>query len=133
MLISEFARAAGLTPDTVRFYVRLGLLRPDVGAKSSHRAYQVFSASDVKAAQVIRLSQAAGLSLKEIAALGEERRAGRLTSARRIEVVSAQIERLEAKAVELKAMAAYLRAKRDWLANEEQGDRPEPVSARTAG
>jgi hypothetical protein len=27
MLISEFARTAGLTPDTVRFYVKRGLLK----------------------------------------------------------------------------------------------------------
>ena len=126
MLISEFARATGLTSDTVRFYVRLGLLQPGTSAKGGQHAYQIFTESDVKAAKVIRLSQAAGLSLREIAALGTERRAGRLTPERRIEVVSSQIERLEVRAAELRTMADYLRAKRDWLANDEQRDEPEP-------
>lgn len=127
MLIAEFARATGLTSDTVRFYVRLGLLRPGVGAKGGRRAYQLFTEGDVRTANVIRLSQAAGLSLKEIAELGGERRAGRMTSDRRIEVVSVQIDRLEAKANDLQAMADYLRRKRDWLAGGEMGAEPEPA------
>jgi MerR family copper efflux transcriptional regulator len=127
VLISEFARATGLTSDTVRFYVRLGLLRPGASAKGGQHAYQVFTEDDVRAAKVVRLSQAAGLSLKEIAALGAERRAGRMTSGRKIEIVSAQIDRLEAKAAEIGAMADFLRAKRSWLANDEKGAQPEPV------
>ena len=124
VLISEFARATGLPTDTVRFYVRLGLLRPGAGSKGGRHPYQIFSESDLRAAGRIRLSQAAGLSLKEIAMLGAERRAGRMTSERRIEVVSAQIDKLEAKAAELKAMADYLRAKRTWLVSGEQGAEP---------
>jgi MerR family transcriptional regulator, copper efflux regulator len=131
VLISEFARATGLTSDTVRFYVRLGLLQPGAGAKGSRRAYQVFGENDVRAVRIIRLSQAAGLSLKEIAALGGERRAGRLTPERKIEVVSDQIDRLDARAAELRSMADFLRAKRDWLASGEQGIEPEPVFERT--
>ena len=133
MLISEFARAVGLTSDTVRFYVRLGLLRPGTGAKGGRQAYQVFTEGDVNAVELIRLSQAAGLSLKDIALLGAERRAGHMTTERRIEVVSAQICRLDAKAAELQQMADYLRQKRDWLASGEQGVEPEPTFARTVG
>ena len=33
MLISEFARLTGLTRDTVRFYARLGILRPQTNGK----------------------------------------------------------------------------------------------------
>jgi MerR family copper efflux transcriptional regulator len=132
VLISEFARATGLTPDTERFYVRRGLLQPGAGAKGSRRAYQVFSENDVRAVRTIRLPQAAGLSLKEIAALGGERRAGRLTPERKIEVVTDQIGRLDARAAELRSMADFLRAKRDWLASGEPGAEPAPVFGRTA-
>ena len=76
MLISEFSRAIGLTSDTVRFYIRLGLLRPGTGVKGGRQAYQIFTGGDVKAVNLLRLSQAAGLTLREIAALGAERRAG---------------------------------------------------------
>ena len=107
MLISEFARATGLSTDTVRFYVRLGLLRPSMSALGGRNAYQLFTEGDVRVVGVIRLSQAAGLSLKEIVALSEERRAGRMTRRRRIEVVRAQIERLDARMAELRAMTKY--------------------------
>jgi DNA-binding transcriptional MerR regulator len=56
MLISEFARATGLTADTVRFYVRLGLLRPGAGALGGRHAYRIFGEPDVRAARAIRLS-----------------------------------------------------------------------------
>lgn len=127
MLISQFASVTGLTCDTVRFYVRLGLLRPGTGAKGGRRAYQVFTQDDVRAARLIRLSQGAGLSLKEVASLAGERRAGRMTVERRIAVVSAQIDRLDARTAELTLMADYLRRKRDWLAGGEQGAEPEPA------
>lgn len=125
MLISEFARATGLTRDTVRFYVRRGLLTPETNAKGGRHPYQSFTAADVQAAKVIRAAQSLGMSLKEIAAISEERRAGRITRERSIEIVSGQLLRLEAKAAELEAMKAYLRAKIDWLTGGEQGRQPD--------
>jgi hypothetical protein len=43
MLISEFARETGLTTDTVRFYIRKGLLTPTTngGAGSTTLTYSV--------------------------------------------------------------------------------------------
>jgi DNA-binding transcriptional MerR regulator len=125
MLISEFARATGLTRDTVRFYVRRGLLTPATNAKGGRHPYQSFTAADVQAAKIIRSAQSLGMSLKEIAAISEERRAGRMTRQRSIEIVTGQLGRLEAKTAELDAMRAYLRAKIDWLAGGEQGKQPD--------
>ena len=53
MFISEFARAAGLPPDTVRFYVKRGLLRPEEGAGGSN-PYQVFTKADLEMARLVR-------------------------------------------------------------------------------
>jgi len=124
MLISDFARRCGLTSDTVRFYVRLGLLRPETNGKGGSRPYQVFSAEHVQAAKIIRTAQSLGMSLKEIAAISKERRAGRVTRERGIEVLTTQLGRLDAKAAELLAMKGYLRAKVDWLADGERGPPP---------
>jgi MerR family transcriptional regulator, copper efflux regulator len=41
MLISEFTRATGLSRDTVRFYVRRGLLAPLAGNKGGSSLCQV--------------------------------------------------------------------------------------------
>jgi DNA-binding transcriptional MerR regulator len=79
MLICEFARKTGLTTDTVRFYVRLGLLTPETNGKGGRNPYQVFTADHVRAAEFIRMAKSLGLSLKEMAAIGKERQAGRLT------------------------------------------------------
>ena len=95
-----------------------------MSALGGRNAYQLFTEGAVRVVGVIRLSQAAGLSLKEIVALGEERRAGRMTQRRRIEIVSAQIERLDARVADLNAMANYLRLKCDWLASGKRRTRP---------
>ena len=115
MLISEFARVTGLTRDTVRFYARLGLLHPKTSGKGGRHPYSVFTDKDIQAAEVIRISQSLGMSLKEIAAFTEERRKGRLTSERRVEIMNAQLISLEAKATELEVMISYVRAKITWL------------------
>lgn len=127
MLISEFARATGLPVDTVRFYVRRGLLVPQANGKGGRNPYQVFTVEHVREARLIRMAQSLGMSLKEIAAIGQENRRGAITRARSIELMAEQLGRVERKAAELEAMAGYLRAKLAWLDGGEQG--PEPVFA----
>ncbi len=125
MLISEFARAAGLTMDTVRYYIRRGLLTPETNGLGGRNAYQIFTGEHVRIARIIRLAQSLGLSLKDIAAIGEEDRAGGISTERSIEIMSTQLVRLEQKAAELASMAAYLRAKIAWLKGGQQGPEPE--------
>jgi MerR family transcriptional regulator, copper efflux regulator len=124
MLISDFARVTGLTRDKVRFYVRQGLLRPRTNGKGGRNPYQIFNAEDVQIAEVIRVAQSLGMSLKEIAALNKARREGSATREGSIAVLSKQLALLQVKATELQRMSAYLRAKIDWLASDEQGARP---------
>ena len=125
MLISEFARETGLTVDTVRFYVRKGLLTPEKTGKGSRNLYQDFTDEDIKAAKVIRIAQSLGLSLNDLVAIGEERRAGRHTPEFSIAILSKQLNMLETKAAELKAMTRYLHAKIDWLKDGEKGPSPD--------
>lgn len=125
MLISDFARRAGLTPDTVRFYVRLGLLRPETSTKGGARPYQVFNAEHLQAARIIRTAQSLGMSLKEVAAISAERRAGQMTPERSVEVLETQLDRLKTKSAELVAMRGFLRAKIDWLKGGEKGAPPD--------
>jgi MerR family copper efflux transcriptional regulator len=125
MLISDFARVTGLTRDTVRFYARLGLLRPSANGKGGRHPYSVFTDEDVRAAEVIRISQSLGMSLREIAAFNEERREGHLTSERRVEIMSAQLVRLEAQATQLETLISYVRAKIDWLTGSQRGPEPD--------
>lgn len=125
MLISDFARRAGLPTDTVRYYVRLGLLRPEASGLGGERPYQVFAEEHLLAARIIRTAQSLGMSLKEISAISQERRAGGMTRDRSVQVLRAQLDRLDLKAGELVAMQAYLLAKIDWLNGGEKGPAPD--------
>jgi MerR family copper efflux transcriptional regulator len=125
MLISEFARRTGLTTDTVRFYVRRGLLTPETNGKGGRNPYQVFTADHVRAAKIIRTAQSLGMSLKDIAAISRARREGRMSRDRSIEVLKAQLRELEAKAKQVDALRLYLCAKLNWLAGGEKGQPPD--------
>jgi MerR family transcriptional regulator, copper efflux regulator len=114
MLISEFARAAGLSRDTVRFYVRRGLLKPFAGSKGGSNPYQVFTHEHVQMARAIRMAQSLGFSLREITALNSEYQAKRITPARGAEIMRWQLARLEEKAAHVGAMMSYIRAKLAW-------------------
>jgi MerR family transcriptional regulator, copper efflux regulator len=124
MQISEFARATGLTPDTVRFYVRRGLLTPQLGKKGGSNPYQMFTAEHVEAARMIRMAQSLGFSLREIAALNEEYRKSGISHKRAAEIMRGQLSRLEEKAAHLNGMMAYLRAKLVWLDGGGKGREP---------
>jgi len=115
MLISEFARAAGL---------RRGLLTPFAGNKGGSNPYQVFTNEHVQMARTIRMAQSLGFSLREIAALNAEHQAKRITPSRGAEILSAQLVRLEEKAAHVNAMIRYIRAKLAWLDAGSKG--PEP-------
>ena len=130
MLISEFSRKAGLSRETVRFYVRLGLLHPLTTQKGGRNPYQQFREADLAIAELTRIGQALGLSLKEIAALMERRRKGNLPLKGRIELMRAQLAQLDDKAIELERLRAYVRAKIDWQEHGEIGPEPTLTLAR---
>jgi len=115
MLISEFARAADLRVDTIRFYITKGLLKPARSAKGGSNPYQVFRREDVTTARMIRLQQTLGYSLGEILELNEEYRAGEHSPERTVEVLLLQIARLEERKAALDQALSFLRGKMDWI------------------
>ncbi len=115
MLISEFARAADLPVDTIRFYITKGLLKPERSTKGGSNPYQVFRKEDVTAARMIRLQQTLGYSLGEILELNEEYRAGEHSPERTVEVLQSQIARLEERKAALDQALSFLRGKVDWI------------------
>jgi DNA-binding transcriptional MerR regulator len=124
MMIGEFSRRTGLSADTIRFYVRRGLLAPETGAKGGRNPYQMFTQEHVMAARMIRMGQSLGMPLKQIAALNAEYLAGGMTRERSIEIMAAQLAKLEEKAADLETMAGYLRRKLQWLEAGAVGEEP---------
>jgi DNA-binding transcriptional MerR regulator len=115
MLISQFSRMTGLTTDTIRFYVRKGLLSPARSGKGGANPYQVFTAQDVTAARMIRLQQSLGYSLREIAALNGQYRAGAHSPERTAAVLQAQMAKLKERRDELDSALDFLARKLAWI------------------
>ena len=129
MLISEFARTAGLSPDTVRFYVKRGLLKPATGRRGGSNPYQVFGREHLETARLVRLAQSLGFTLREIAAIASELEATGLTRRRKIAILRQRLDVLDEKAGQIARMTAYLNAKIAWLEGGETGPEPRLDSA----
>ncbi|HEY3328004.1 MAG TPA: MerR family transcriptional regulator [Novimethylophilus sp.] len=89
MTVIELARLAEVTPDVIRYYARIGLLKPSRNAVNN---YMQFCREDVKCVRFIRRAQRLGFSLAEIVDIIETSRNGgspcrmvRETLGRRIE------------------------------------------------
>jgi MerR family transcriptional regulator, Zn(II)-responsive regulator of zntA len=63
MNVSEFARKVGVTPHTVRYYARMGLLKPQRDPRSR---YKKFTESDIHRLQFILRARSLGFTLSEI-------------------------------------------------------------------
>lgn len=63
MKVIDIARAAGVKPDTVRFYTREGLLNPD---RNPDNNYQYFDTKDLRRLRFARKARQLGFSLPEI-------------------------------------------------------------------
>ncbi|WP_273689924.1 MerR family transcriptional regulator [Ketogulonicigenium vulgare] len=118
MLIAEFARETGLPRETVRFYVRRGLLHPQQGIKGGSRPYQIFGDKDVELARIIRVHQALGSSLSEIGDMIADYTQDANNPDRTRTLLSDHIARLEQQRHEIDGMLAFLRSKLDWMAQQ---------------
>lgn len=63
MKVSDIAKAAEVTPDTVRFYSREGLLNPQ---RNPDNNYQQYNADDLRRLRFARKARQLGFSLPEI-------------------------------------------------------------------
>lgn len=63
MLVHELAKSSKVESHVIRYYVRIGLLRP---ARQASNGYHVFSSDDRYTLDLIRRAKALGFSLAEI-------------------------------------------------------------------
>ncbi len=64
LTVSELSKLAGVTPDAIRHYTHIGLLKPERRAKNG---YRLFKPVDVKNVKFIRRAQGLGFTLADIA------------------------------------------------------------------
>jgi len=132
MLIAEFAKATGLGRDTVRFYIKRGLLTPQVGVSGTNR-YQSFDAQQVERALVIREAQSLGFTLREIGTLSDEYERVGMTLARKAELMRERLAEVDEQAAKLKRLRRYFAAKLEWLEAGAEGEPPAFLKPKDGG
>lgn len=121
MRIAEFCTATGLSRDTVRFYIKRGLLTPEI---NTGNGYADFDAAQVERALVIKTSQALGFTLKEIATLSAEWQAVGNDVQWQLKLMRERLAGLDAQAQKLRSLRRYFASKIRWL--EAGSDAPYP-------
>ncbi|MDS1270254.1 heavy metal-responsive transcriptional regulator [Lipingzhangella sp. LS1_29] len=105
MRIGEFAREAGVTAKTVRFYEQTGLLPQPPRTAAGYRDY---APGDVERLRFVRSAQAAGLSLAEIGEVLRLSDSGQRPCAHVRDILTAHLEQVEERLVELRDARARL-------------------------
>lgn len=103
MTVSELAKRAGVTADTVRHYVRTGLLVPQ---RDPNNGYKRFSERDLKRLQFIVEAKSLGFSLPDIQLIFEQAAQGQSPCPQVREIMS---KRLAEVAKKIAAMQATYR------------------------
>jgi len=103
--IGELARLAGLSPDSLRHYERLGLL----SATRTQGRFREYRRDAVQRVRVIQAALAIGFTLAELSGLFAERAAGRPPCRRARALAASKLVELTARIEELCRLQARLR------------------------
>lgn len=103
--IGQLAKEAGLTPDSVRFYERSGLLQKPDRLVSG---YRIYNESALRQLQFIKKAQALGFSLREIKQIMGLCGQGTRACPTVISIAERKLEQVQQQIDELKSFAAKL-------------------------
>ncbi len=109
--VGELARAAGLSPDGVRYYEHLGLIKP-LGRSAG--GYRLYGEEALDRLRFIRQAQALGLSLKEIRSLVAAMEEGRPPCADVRRILKEKVALLDQRIAELSALREALASRLAW-------------------
>ena len=110
MNIAEFARRCGLTPHTLRYYERIGLLGSVTRQANGHRS---FGPRDVEWVEFLHRLRSTGMGISEMLRYAELRARGDATLAERQAMLVQHADQL---AATLRAQQAHLKAVRQKIA-----------------
>ena len=112
MNISQFAQAAGVSTDTVRYYEKQGL----IGApRRQANRYRSYTDADVAAVRFVRGAQALGFSLAEIRAILPQVAKGAFGRAEIEQQLQAKMAQIDAHMAQLRTLKKELKATFDAL------------------
>jgi len=87
-LVNELSKQCDVSTDAIRYYTRLGLLRPE---RNQENAYRLYSISDKKILKFIHQAKQLGYSLNEITQIFEECQHGKSPCPKVREIIQRRI------------------------------------------
>lgn len=110
--VAELAKAANVTPATIRFYARSDLLH---AKRDPNNHYRYFSTSDVERVQFIRRAQDLGLKIADIKEIFESVEKGKTPCGKVETIVRQRFNAISQQIEELRATKARIAAAiREW-------------------
>ncbi|MGH8274134.1 MAG: heavy metal-responsive transcriptional regulator [Gammaproteobacteria bacterium] len=107
LTVGRLARRVGVTPEALRYYERLGLIRP---ARRSETNYRLYGSEAVRRLHFIRRAEALGFSLNEIRELLSLHQRAGADAAKAKTIAEARIHEIENRIRNLERMRDGLAA-----------------------
>lgn len=98
--VAELANHADVTPATVRYYARIGLLSPE---RESENGYRCFHATDIFRVKFVRQAQSLGLKIGDVKAIFEAVNQGDVPCTIVKSLVESRLEEIKTRVLELQA------------------------------
>lgn len=112
MRVTQLAKAAGVSSETVRHYTDLGLLRP---ARNPDNGYQEYSSADLQRLRFIARARRLGFSLKDVQAILARAESGSAPCDEVRDLLGNRLAALQAHIEECQRLALVMRnALDDW-------------------
>ncbi len=112
MIVSELAKLAGVTPETVRHYTRSGLLTPN---KQNANGYHYYGETDLKRLIFVRKARLLGFTVSEIAQILNMSECGRSPCPKVRTIIKERLKETQEKIKELKSLQVSMeRASKKW-------------------
>ncbi|MDX2162988.1 MAG: MerR family transcriptional regulator [bacterium] len=127
MKISEVAKRAGLSVDTLRFYEKIGLLDSTHYTRGENN-YRAYDESVLVRLELIRHGQAAGFTLAEIGEVVAAWEADQVSPAQKIAYFEGKLSEIETQIARLQRIHDYLNLKLERFKEAQclTGTRPAP-------
>lgn len=106
MNVSQLARRAGTTPETVRHYTDVGLLRP---TRNPDNGYRCYNRDDLRRLEFALQARSLGFTLSDIATLIDESEGGRSPCATTRQLIEQRLADVEQRIDELTRLSARMR------------------------
>lgn len=101
MYVTDLANKTGVPPDTVRYYSKIGMLKP---ARNAENHYQVYGANDARRLRFIRAAKTLGFTLADIRAFFDDAEHGDSPCPRVRALINRHIAETETRLAELTAL-----------------------------